>query len=38
MQRIAYKAGDFILEGCDYWTGVVEAARYFDVPTKENGL
>lgn len=35
MQRIAGKAGDFILEGCDYWTGVVEAARYYGVPTKE---
>lgn len=35
MQRIAYKAGDFILEGCDYWTGIVEAARYCGVPTKE---
>lgn len=38
MQRIAGKAGDFILEGCDYWTGIVEAARYCGVPTKENGL
>lgn len=35
MERIANKAGDLILEGCDYWTGVVEAARYWDVPTKE---
>lgn len=36
MQRIADKAGDFILEGCDYWTGVVEAARYCGVPIKNN--
>ena len=35
MERIAAKAGDLILEGCDYWTGVVEAARYWNVPTKE---
>lgn len=34
MERIANKAGDLILEGCDYWTGVVEAARYWDAPTK----
>lgn len=36
MQRIAGKAGDFILEGCDYWTGIVEAARYCGVPIKNN--
>ena len=35
MEHIATKAGDLILEGCDYWTGVVEAARYWNVPTKE---
>jgi hypothetical protein len=35
MERIAAKAGDLILEGCDYWTGVVEAARYWNVPIKE---
>lgn len=35
MERIAAKAGDLILDGCDYWTGVVEAARYWDVPTKD---
>jgi len=35
MERIANKAGDLILDGCDYWEGVVEAARYWDVPYKE---
>lgn len=38
MERIANKAGDLILEGCDYWTGVVEAARYWDVPTKDDDI
>lgn len=38
MERIAAKAGDLILEGCDYWTGVEEAALYWEVPVTRGNI
>lgn len=38
MEHIAYEQGELICEGCDYWNGLDEACRQWEVPRKDDDL